>query len=168
MSLLVPKEHKALHTEATLIPVKDIRSAKIQKIIADIQKTLSEESDGVAIAAPQIGISLRLFAISPKLFEGKEKDEPLVYINPTITKASKKMAWKEGEGCLSLRWLYGKVRRHTNVTVSAYDEHGNQFERGAGGLLAHIFQHEIDHLNGILFIEKAKDIYDAPPEESHG
>jgi peptide deformylase len=166
MSLLVPKEHKALHTVALSVPTANISTAKIQKIIADMKKTLEQESDGVAIAAPQIGISFRIFVLSPKIFEGKEKNEPLVYINPTITKASKKMAWKEGEGCLSLRWLYGKVRRHTNVTVSAYDEFGNLFERGAGGLLAHIFQHEIDHLDGMLFIEKAKDIYDAPPEES--
>ena len=65
------------------------------------------------------------------------------------------MVLKEGEGCLSVRWLYGKVKRHTNVTIKYYDHTGKLHVRGAGGLLAHIFQHEIDHLDGVLFIDKA-------------
>ena len=67
------------------------------------------------------------------------------------------------EGCLSVRWLYGKVSRATRASVRAYDEHGEPFTRGASGLLAEIFQHEVDHLDGILFIDKARDIRDIPP-----
>jgi peptide deformylase len=67
------------------------------------------------------------------------------------------------EGCLSLRWLYGKVKRSARVTVEAYDEEGKKFSRGAGGLLAQIFQHEIDHLNGRLFIDTATDVVNIPP-----
>jgi peptide deformylase len=88
-----------------------------------------------------------------------------VFINPQITKFSKEKKWMEGEGCLSVRWVYGKVERATKVTLRAYDEYGNVFERGASGLLAHIFQHEVDHLDGILFIDKAKDLEEADPEE---
>jgi peptide deformylase len=165
MYTIVPENHTALHTVALPVPVEDITSPRIKKIIKGMKDALVRESDGVAIAAPQIGESVRIFVLSPKVHEDKV-GEPLVYINPIITKTSKRMAWKEGEGCLSLRWLYGEVRRYTNVTVRAHDENGVVFERGAGGLLAHIFQHEIDHLDGILFLEKARNIYDAPPEQS--
>ncbi len=71
------------------------------------------------------------------------------------------------EGCLSVRWFYGEVERSTNATIEAYDENAKKFTRGAGGLLAQIFQHETDHLNGILFIDKAKNIVDMPPEKSN-
>ncbi len=67
------------------------------------------------------------------------------------------------EGCLSVRYLYGKVSRGKKATVVAYDEKGQKFERGGTGLLAQIFQHEVDHLNGILFIDKAKYLEDMPP-----
>ncbi len=59
------------------------------------------------------------------------------------------------EGCLSVRWLYGQVRRHTKVSITAFDEKGNRFERTVSGLMAHIFQHESDHLVGTLFTDKA-------------
>ncbi len=68
------------------------------------------------------------------------------------------------EGCLSVRWLYGEVERSTNATIEAYDENSVKFTRGAGGLLAQIFQHETDHLDGILFIDKARNIMDLPPD----
>ena len=68
------------------------------------------------------------------------------------------------EGCLSLRWLYGNVNRKKKVTIVAYNEKGERFQRGASGLLAQIFQHENDHLDGILFTDKAKDVEDIPPE----
>ena len=67
------------------------------------------------------------------------------------------------EGCLSVRPLFGKVERSEKATVTAYDENGKKFTRGGSGLLAQIFQHEIDHLNGILFIDKATDLKEQPP-----
>ena len=72
------------------------------------------------------------------------------------------------EGCLSVRWLYGQVDRSERVTLRAYDEKGKKLERGASGLLAQIFQHEVDHLDGILFTDKATQIEDLPPpKETH-
>ena len=62
------------------------------------------------------------------------------------------------EGCLSVRWLYGEVKRHTKVTMVAQDIDGKIFKRGAGGLLAHIYQHECEHLDGVLFIDNAKHL----------
>ena len=69
------------------------------------------------------------------------------------------------EGCLSVRYAYGKVYRSERATIEAYDEEGNKFSRGAGGILAQIFQHETDHLNGILFIEKAEQLEEISEEE---
>ena len=129
------------------------------------------EEDGVAIAAPQIGENLRIFMVSRRALamikkKGVEKDfelEDLVFVNPEIVKTSKKKKKME-EGCLSVRWLYGYVLRHEKVTMKAYDKDGNKVTVGASGLLAQIFQHEIDHLNGILFTDKAEDIKDIPPK----
>ena len=69
------------------------------------------------------------------------------------------------EGCLSVRWLYGKVSRAEKARVRAYDETGKLFEMGGSGLLAQVFQHETDHLNGVLFVDTAIDIEDLPPEK---
>jgi peptide deformylase len=133
---------------------------------------LHSQNDGVAIAAPQIAQSLRIFIVAGKIFDesfvrGDElnKNVPsnevrhpdLVFINPVLKKISKDKKLLE-EGCLSVRPIWGKVNRSTKAIVEAYDEHGKKFIRGGSGLLAHIFQHEIDHLEGILFIDKAKDL----------
>jgi peptide deformylase len=181
---------------------KDIKSPSTMRVLNKMRAALEAEDDGVALAAPQIGESLRIFIVSPKAFlreddlksknskSNKDKNglagsdpakldkkdveqklneisakEKLVYINPVITRRSRETTELE-EGCLSVRWLYGAVRRHTKATVRAYDEHGNVFSRGASGLLAQIFQHEIDHLDGILFIDKAKDLRELPPKKT--
>jgi peptide deformylase len=85
-----------------------------------------------------------------------------VFINPVLKKVSNEKRIVE-EGCLSVRWLYGKVKRGTKATVQAWDENGQKFERGGTGLLAQIFQHETDHLNGVLFIDKAKYVEEILP-----
>ena len=74
-----------------------------------------------------------------------------------LTDLSREKEWMP-EGCLSVRPLYGKTFRSVKATVVAYDENGKKFTRGASGLLAQIFQHETDHLKGILFIDHAKDV----------
>jgi peptide deformylase len=101
-----------------------------------------------------VGLGYRIFVVAPNL-SGVSPSAPLVYINPKITKRSKQTKNME-EGCLSVRWLYGEVKRHTQISITAYDEKGVQFKRDASGLLAHIYQHEIEHLDGVLFIDKAK------------
>jgi len=186
MSEIVQKENPVLRGIAAPVAVQDITSAKIQKILARMKAAMSEQDDGVGIAAPQIGEPLRIFVISKKVFDiidsreeedAEEKpapkrkrampDEDLVFINPEIIKLSKDKEWLE-EGCLSVRYLYGKIRRSTRATIRAWNEKGELFERGASGLLAQIFQHEVDHLNGILFIDNAKDVEDLPPKGAKG
>ncbi len=177
MVAIVQKENPVLREVAKAVPVKDIQTAPIRKIIHDMQKALAAQDDGVAIAAPQIGKSVRIFVVSGKVLDKDFESEhykrdmktthpDVVFINPVIIKASKKTVWKNGEGCLSVRWLYGEVKRHTNVTLQAYTDSGEKITRGAGGLLAHIFQHEIDHLDGILFIDKARNIQEIPPAKN--
>ena len=91
-----------------------------------------------------------------------EIQKNLVFINPVISKLSREKTWVP-EGCLSVRWLYGKTYRSTKATVTAYDENGKKFVRGASGLLAQIFQHETDHLKGILFIDHATEVREELP-----
>ncbi len=160
--------HPVLHKKAAPVPVTDIRSPKIQEVLKKMIATLESQADGVGLAAPQIGISLRIFIVAGFVFDRMKKTTGSpheIYINPVITKESKEKKWLDGEGCLSVRWLYGKVYRSTRVTLEAYDHQGNLRSRGAAGLLAHIFQHEVDHLNGILFTDKAKDLQEFDPEE---
>jgi peptide deformylase len=70
------------------------------------------------------------------------------------------------EGCLSVRWKYGMVRRSVTATIKAFNMEGNEFVMSGKGLLAQIFQHETDHLKGVLFIDKATNVEDLPPEKS--
>ena len=173
MIKILQKDDRRLRGIAGPVAVKEIKTAKIQKIIADMKSAMHTEDDAVAIAAPQIGVPLRIFVVSGKVFLSKEelkkKDEKinippdLIFINPELLKCSKKEVWTE-EGCLSVRWLYGQVKRSEKATVRAYDEKGELFTRGASGILAQVFQHEMEHLDGRLFIDKARDIQNIPPK----
>lgn len=172
---ILQKESPKLRLTAEPVPVNEISSPKITSVILRMKKTLQEQDDGVAIAAPQIGEGLRIFVVAGRALKMIAEDEGLIdenidentdqiFINPEIIKSSKKSEWME-EGCLSVRHLYGKVKRAIKVTVKARDEHGKIFTRGASGLLAQIFQHEIDHLNGTLFIDTARDVKEILPEK---
>lgn len=180
---ILQKEEPVLRDIAKEVPLEEISTPRIQKILSEMKEALDSQDDGVAIAAPQIGYSLRIFVMSGKVEEilaeakrnrGVEDEEvkdikkinypDTVFINPIIKKISKERK-KVEEGCLSVRYLYGKVSRAKKATVVAYDEFGNKFERGGTSLVAQIFQHEIDHLDGILFIDKAENIEEIPPED---
>lgn len=173
VATIVQKEDPVLRKHAEAVDPKEITGPEIQRIINDMKETLEREPDGVGLAAPQIGIPLQIFIVSHRTFELENDDEnaqtkpkasDLVYINPEIIRLSKKKQWVP-EGCLSVRWLYGNTHRAEKATIRAYNEHGELVTRGAGGLLAHIFQHEVDHLNGILFIDHAKDIEEVHPDD---
>jgi peptide deformylase len=176
---IIQKDDPALRQKSSEIPIEKISGRETQTIIRRMQKALDKENDGIAIAAPQIGENVRIFVISKKIFDiedgeaisknetpGEQRDKRenhhLVFINPIITKQSKKKKLME-EGCLSVRWLYGLVERNEKVTVKAYNERGMPFSFGGSGIMAQVFQHEIDHLDGILFIDKARNLKDIPP-----
>ncbi len=159
MAKLVPQNHPALHSIAEEITAEEISNGTVTKIVKGLREAIKTyDVDGyaaVAIAAPQIGIAKRIFLVED---QNKERDDAIptiIAINPRITKVSKK-THEVGEGCLSVTDTYGIVTRHKNVTIEALDENGNKFTRGAGGLLAQILQHETDHLDGTLFVDRAE------------
>jgi len=166
-----------LRTVAKPVPKADIGTPTLTKILKKMSAALAKEGFGVAIAAPQIGESLRIFVVSGKVFEesdespeanadtshsdveGEQKGSrstppDMVFINPEITKLSRKKR-EMSEGCLSVRGKYGTVMRHEKASVRAWDESGKVFAYNGSGLLAQIFQHEVDHLDGTLYIDKA-------------
>ncbi len=154
-----------LREKAKPVAKKDISSRKIRGVISRMKKVLAGEEYGVAIAAPQIGQGLRIFVVAGRALlpedapEDTERPADLVFINPEITRLSR--AKKEmAEGCLSVRGKYGTVMRHERASVKAFDEAGKPFTYNGTGLVAHIFQHEYDHLDGILYIDKAKKLTD--------
>ena len=128
MAKLVREAHPVLHQIAEEVPVEDIGKPKIQKVIADMRKALlsydAEGFTGVAIAAPQIGVPLRIFLVHDTSEEG-ERIPSLVAINPKIVKLSRKKS-DVGEGCLSVPEQYGMVKRADRATLRAYDEHGKK------------------------------------------
>jgi peptide deformylase len=162
---IVQKDTPVLRQVAQPIPVGDILSPAIQTIIAEMFAALETQEDGAALAAPQIGYNLRIFVVSKTLFGSHETaryktaEHRYVFINPEIIKLSRSKKLLD-EGCLSVRGWYGTVQRSERATVRAYDEQGQLFERGASGLLAQVFQHEVDHLNGTLFIDHAQELWE--------
>ena len=162
MKKLVPQNHHALHSIAEEITPEEFTDGTVKKILAGMRAAIKTyDVDGyaaVAIAAPQVGVAKRMFLIED---QNKERDDALptlIAINPRIVKSSKK-THLVGEGCLSVKDTYGLVERHKNVTLEALDEHGEPFTRGAGGLLAQIIQHECDHLDGILYVDRAEETW---------
>ncbi|KKW23065.1 MAG: Peptide deformylase [Candidatus Kaiserbacteria bacterium GW2011_GWC2_52_8b] len=196
MHRIVPEnENPLLRKVAHAIPIGDIGSPKIKKLISEMKALLAKEKYGVALAAPQVGESLQLFIVSGKAIshnkhadkktaikDGKDREATprglnvpipsqqdeveadLVYINPELIKVSRGKKDKH-EGCLSVRGMWGLVPRAEKATIKAHDEHGKRITRGASGFLAHVFQHETDHLHGILYTDKATEVYEEEPDE---
>lgn len=161
MKDIVQDPHAVLRQVAAPVAVAAVTSDNIQSIIQDMNTALDREEDGVAIAAPQIAVPLRIFVVSKKA--SKQLSANTAFINPEIIRLGKLKA-ELSEGCLSVRWKYGTVKRSTSATVRAINAEGNEFVMNGRGLLAQIFQHEIDHLNGVLFIDKARNVEDIPPQ----
>lgn len=166
---IVSEGNSVLREKAEEVPLFDITSPRIRKIIKEMSKTLARERDGVALAAPQIGESLQIFIVSgnaQNIGKGKPREikKDLVFINPKLTKLSREKK-NLPEGCLSVRFVYGEVARSVKAEITAYDENGKKTKKGVSGLMAQIFQHECDHLEGILFVDKAKKLERISKEE---
>lgn len=136
-----------LHQKSQL--VKNVKDPIIQELIFDMRETMSK-SKGVGLAAPQIGHLLRIIVVS-------DGGNEFAVINPVIERVSKGKVILE-EGCLSLPKIFKDVERPEKVTVSGLDQGGNKIKIKADGWLARVLQHEIDHLEGVLFIDKVKII----------
>lgn len=180
-TILPHEENPILRSKAESLPIADIPTPRIQKLIADMKALLAQEEHGVALAAPQVGEPLRLFIVAGRALsrgrrsasdeassdESQPEETPQsdqVYINPEFVKVSRHKSDKH-EGCLSIRGKWGIVPRAEKATLRAYDEHGQEVVRGTSGFLAHIFQHEMDHLDGVLYVDKAKELYEEKASE---
>ena len=134
---------------------------EIRKLVANMEAATLDWEDsrlhevGVALAATQVNKMLRVVVIRNN-FDNKKDRSFQVFINPVITKLEGEVT-EDYEGCLSIREIYGKVPRHTKVRVKALGLSGKEVRVTADGFLARVFQHEIDHTNGIVFIDHIKD-----------
>ena len=134
-----------LREKAKKVPRVD---ASIKKLVADMIETMQKE-EGVGLAAPQVGVSLRVAVLQ------MPQEEPVVIMNPKIVKRSGERT--VAEGCLSVPGYQGEIMRSIAVTVKALNEQGKEIRIKAEGLMAQALEHEIDHLNGILYIDHIQD-----------
>lgn len=142
----------------------------LQAVIDDMIETM-RDAPGVGLAAPQIGLSERLIVVEYYEHEEDEENDPnddapkkvWVMLNPEIVKASEETLMGI-EGCLSIPNLVGEVERHAAIQVKGLNRHGKPMKVKADGWLARIFQHEIDHLNGVLFPDRATRVWQPPQE----
>lgn len=146
MEILTGENNKTLKQKS--LPVKHI-NAEVRSLIEQIKEVM-KQNNGVGLAAIQIGEPMRIIVC-------EIDDKFYTFINPEIIKFFPETSVTE-EGCLSLPNIYGEVERPKKITLRAIDFDGKKIKMKAFGLLARVIQHEIDHLDGILFIDKAKNI----------
>jgi peptide deformylase len=144
------------HLKKVSEQVKEINK-EVLELIKDLKDTLYSV-DGVGLAAPQIAVNKRVVFI-----DLRDGSQPLLLINPVIT--HKEGSEVDYEGCLSYVGYEGTVERPTKVVVEAYNEEGKQVSYEAEGLMARCFCHEIDHLDGIMYVDRAIEMYELETEE---
>ena len=159
MQIVVPDEFKLLYVRNSERPVVKIPDPVLRQVAAEVPKLskktllliddmlrIMRRANGVGLAAPQVGILQRIIVIAP------EGTRPTALINPRIVKAEGEQIGQEG--CLSIPGLYGDVKRYKYVEVEAFDRKGRELVFELEDMPARVVQHEIDHLDGILFIDK--------------
>ena len=147
--------HPVLRQVARKVEPEEVKTPEFQKLVDDMIETM-REYEGIGLAAPQVHASVRLALIG--IEEGRGEDRSirvLPVINPEITPVGKTTA-EDWEGCLSLPKLRGRVTRPDRIQVRALDRRGNRIEIDLNGYPARVAQHEIDHLDGVLFVDRMK------------
>lgn len=155
---IVRDGHPTLRKVAKRVDPKEIEDPLFQQLIDDMFETMYD-APGVGLAAPQINVSKRLFVMDVH----DDEHEPEVVINPKIELAQEEVELTEG--CLSVPGMVGEITRYKRVAVSGLDRHGKKIRLEGEGLFAQCLQHEIDHLNGVLYVDKARDVRPAVTEE---
>lgn len=163
---IIRPENPILRRKANRVTVFD---KNFQTLVDDMVETMMD-APGVGLAAPQVAISQRLIVVrlpddeESKQEYGDKAGVLYVFANPEIVKKSNVMV--EGvEACLSIPGYFGTVDRHESIVVKGQDRHGKDQRVKASGWLARVFQHEIDHLDGQLYIDIAKEVWTAKPDE---
>lgn len=150
--------HPALRTPAEPLDPEQIATDEVQSLIDDMLETM-QEADGVGLAAPQLGLGHQLFVYAAIQPDHDEDSQPelKVLINPAIEPKPGEQIY-DWEGCLSIPDLRGLVPRHPGLRVHGLDRHGKTVVYEAEGYEARIIQHEFDHLNGIIFLDRMRDL----------
>jgi len=144
------EEQRVLRTALEDLDFKRMDRKKLSKVIREMRETM-KRADGVGLAATQVGLPWRLFVaeVEKKFY---------VVLNPRIVKTSEEKIIME-EGCLSVPGTFGEVERPEKAVLHGLDKNGKRVKIKAWGLLARVFQHEVDHLDGKLFIDRAKNVH---------
>jgi peptide deformylase len=158
---IIIEPNEFLHQKSEAVDPADITTPHLQKLIANMTETMYTQ-DGIGLAAPQVGQSIRLIVIS-KEFNPLNKKKELVLINPSWEKTSIFKNWDE-EGCLSVPFTYGEVKRYRKIKVRALDADGQEINFTTEDYQARVIQHEVDHLDGIIFTSKAKNLHEIRKE----
>ena len=127
---------------------------ELKDLAEHLIETLYNDESGIGLAAPQIGVSRRVFAVDRSF--GKEFDNMLVMVNPKVTLLGEEISIEEG--CLSVPGIYEQVSRPEGVSVQYWDIDGNKHELEADDYLARVIQHENDHLDGVLFVDRLSSV----------
>lgn len=139
-------------------PVRRMPSSKLAALVRDMILTM-RKAKGVGIAAPQVGQSLRLFIVAPEpstRYPKSPRIPPVAMLDPVIVKRSKKMV-TDWEGCLSIPGIRARVPRHHALEIEFTDLQGRRMRGKLNGFVARIFQHEFDHINGMVYLDRVKD-----------
>jgi peptide deformylase len=155
---IVGQDHPTLRKVAKRVDPKEINEPLFQQLIDDMFETMYD-APGVGLAAPQINVSKRIFVVDVH----DDEHEPAVVINPKIESAEEEVELREG--CLSVPGMVGEITRYKRIAVTGLDRAGQKIRIEGEGLLAQCLQHEIDHLNGTLYIDRAKNLRPAVSEE---
>lgn len=155
---LVRLGNPVLRTKAKRVPLSYLKTKEFLNLKKQLLRVM-RSTGGVGLAAPQLGVSLRVAVLETRPTETRPElteKGPLFIINPRVISFGKSLA-KDWEGCLSFRPLRGQVRRSRSITVEYWNEEGVRIEEKMNGLWARIFQHEVDHLDGVIYVDRVED-----------
>lgn len=148
-----------IRAQSTEIDPEEIQTPEMQSFFDDLIDAM-ERFDGIGIAAPQVGHTVQAIIIHHQYAPySPDPNEHMVLVNPRIVSTSERRNTKE-EGCLSVPGKYGPIERWTKIRVKALDRNGNQLDLKLKGWPARVMQHEIDHLNGTLYVDNANYVLD--------
>lgn len=139
-------------------PVRNFAAPELERLIADMITTM-KQAQGVGIAANQIGFGVRIFVVAPEpnpRYPRAPQMPPLPMINARLVKRSKELT-TDWEGCLSIPGLRAKVPRHKEIEIEFFNPDGLRHRAKLSGFVARIFQHEFDHINGLVYMDRVKD-----------
>ena len=157
---IITEGHPTLRKVAKKVNLEELTDPIFQQMLDDMFETMYD-APGIGLAAPQVNVSKRVFTVD--LQDDDPEHGPLVVINPKFTLTEGEI--EATEGCLSVPGMVGEMTRFERVVCAGLDRHGKKIELDGVGLFARCLQHEMDHLDGVLYIDKAKNVRPAETDE---